>query len=404
MQHHDNPCGKNTPHKSTHCKRLGIAPLFAFFSLLAFLLLSLGAPAYAANVVNLDMFVGEVRSLTHKPVDRVAVGAGSVLRAKVIEGAELLVIAEAEGSSYLKLWYKDGKRATFNIRVSERDPEQRVLLKDMIRIKVQMIEFRKSAASELGINWDKAANGPTYALAGDAVSSTLFRPAGDLFPGAGVGNLPFEVEPFSTYFGISTGITSQINFMKVRGDAVTIAEPTLTCVNGGSAKFLSGGEIPFSSVNANGQANTLFKEYGIKLDIYPRAGKDGNIYTEIVSELSQPDLGLIDSNGVPALLTRRTESQMNVRDGQTIVISGLLDVESGKNKSSIPGLGDIPLLGAVFTNYDYQHDLRELVLFVTPEVIKPDAFGRSAREVKLYNDSRAEVRKVAKKLKYSIME
>lgn len=371
---------------------------------LVILLLSIGAPALAVDVVNIDMFVGEVRSVSRKPVDRVAVGAGSVVRAKIVDSSELLLIAESKGSSYLKLWYKDGRRATYNIRVSEQDPEQRVALEDMIRIKVQMIEFRKSAASELGINWNKAASGPTYALAGDAVSSTLFRPPGDPVLGAGANPLPFEVEPFSTYFGISTGITSQINFMKARGDAITIAEPTLTCVNGGNAKFLSGGEIPFSTVNANGQSNVQFKQYGIKLDIFPRASQDGNIYTEIVSELSQPDLSIIGTDGVPALLSRRTESQMNVRDGQTIVISGLLNVESARNKASIPGLGDIPLLGALFSNYDYQNDLTELVLFVTPEIVTPEEIGRTARQVKMYNDSRKTVRKVARKLKYSIME
>ncbi len=372
--------------------------------ILVILMIGLCLPAQAAETINIDMFVGEVRSLGTKPINRIAVGAGKILRADVVSGGELLVIAEGKGSSYLKLWYEDDTRADYNIRVSEQDPEQRVAMQDMIRIKVQMIEFRKSAASRLGINWDKIASGPTFALAGDATGSTLFRPTADSILGTGANSLPFEVKPFSTYFGISSGIASQINFMAAKGDAVTIAEPTLTCVNGGSAKFLSGGEIPYSTVNANGQVNVEFKEYGIKLDIYPRASQDGNIYTEIISELSQPDPSLIAANGIPALLSRKTESQMNVRDGQTIVISGLLSTESGKTKSSIPGLGDIPLLGALFSNYDYQHDLSELVIFVTPEIVKPKTLGGNAHQVQMHGDSRERLRKIANKLKYSIME
>lgn len=370
----------------------------------AILMFSVCLPLQAAEVVNIDMFVGEVRSLGNQPVSRIAVGAGKVLRADVVSGGELLVIAEGKGSSYLKLWYEDGTHADYNVRVSEQDPEQRVALKDMIRIKVQMIEFRKSAASRLGIDWAKVASGPTFAVAGDLTGNTLFRPAGDSILGAGANSLPLEVKPFSTYFGISTGIASQINFMASKGDAVTIAEPTLACVNGGSAKFLSGGEIPYSTVNANGQTSVEFKEYGIKLDIYPRASEDGNIYTEIVSELSQPDPSLVSATGIPALLSRKTESQMNVRDGQTVVISGLLSSESGKTKSSIPGLGDIPILGALFSNRDYQHDLSELVIFVTPEIVKPEELGGTAQQKILHDNSRSQLRKVAKKLKYSIME
>lgn len=354
------------------------------------------------RVVNLDMFVGEVKSLGDKEIKRIAVGAGKVLSAKVVKGGELLLIAEDKGSSSLKLWYKDGAKANYNIRVLAQDPEQRVVLKDMIRIKVRMIEFRKKRQSELGIDWASQASGPTFALLGDFKSNSHFRPPGSNLAGQG-NNLPLKVGPFATYFGISTGITSRINFLKDTGDAVTIAEPVLSSVNGGRATFLSGGEIPYSTVGANGQVNVEFKQYGVKLDIFPRANKQGDIYTQVVSELSQPDGALI-VGGIPALLTRRTDTQMNVRDGQTIVISGLLSAQSNKSNSAVPGLGRIPLLGRLFKSKGGEYDLRELVIFVTPEIVTAENIAGTAQEQKLLSNSHDQQRQMSEKLQYSMME
>ncbi len=354
----------------------------------------------AAEITNIDMFVGEVRSLGKKSVGRVAVGAGSVLRAEVVSGGELLVIAEGKGSSFLNLWYSDGSKATYNVRVTEHDPQQRVQMQDMIRIKVQLVEVRKSASRNLGIDWGNLAPGPTYGVVGDFNTNNLFRG----FPGLGDGtNFPLNVEPFSSYFGISTGVASTLNFLSTRGDAMTVAEPTLTCVNGGSAKFLAGGEIPYTTVSANGQVNVEFKEYGVKLDIFPRASKEGNIYTRLKTEISEPDLS-IEVLGAPALRSRKTESQLNVRDGETIVISGLLSSESTNDTDAVPGLGAIPVLGRLFSSEEIESNIRELVVFVTPEVVTAESIAGTQAHSALYQDSRERLQKLGKKLKYSIME
>lgn len=356
----------------------------------------------AEKVIKMDMFVGQVKSLGSKEVKRVAIGAGKVIRAEVVSGDELLVIAEGQGSSYLKLWYKDGSSADYNFRVSEKDPDHRVIMQDMIRIKVRMIEFRKSRQTDLGINWSDSAAGPTFATLGDFKSNDFFRPANDSILNVN-SNIPLKVDPFSTYFGISTGITSRINFMKTTGDATTIAEPVLSSVNGGSAKFISGGEIPYSTVSANGQVNVEFKEYGIKLDIYPRANDAGDIYTQILAEISQPDSSFV-ANGAPALLTRRTESQMNVRDGQTIVISGLLSLESDAANDAVPGLSRLPVLGTMFKSKKGRHDLRELVIFVTPTLVRAEDIGGDARQKALLKKSRQTLRAASEQLQYSVME
>ena len=123
---------------------------------------------------------------------------------------------------------------------------------------VKMVEIRKSALEDLGINWSRQINGPAATIAGDFVSSGLFRSNSD----AGVANLPLAVQPFAAHFGLVSSISSQINILASQGDAVTLAEPVLNCVDGGTASFLAGGEVPYPVTGSNGQTSVEFKKYG----------------------------------------------------------------------------------------------------------------------------------------------
>ena len=323
-------------------------------------------PAVQAVVSrNVDMFVGQVQVLDRVAVKRVAVGNGKIVRAEVLATGELLVIAQTPGSSSIRLWHQDESQTDYNVRVTENDPETRFHMEKMVRMKVKMIEFRKSALGKLGIDWSDGANGPGFAIAGDAVGNALFRPAAE-----GFADLPNTVKPFSTYFGIASNITSRINFLSTNGDAVTLAEPVLSCANGGNAKFLAGGEVPYPTVDANGNTIVDFKEYGIKLDISPQIDSAGNVRTLIDTEISQLDPA-VSVQGAPGLLTRRAQTQVNVRSGETIVISGLLTAESSKDIDQLPGLGNLPILGSLFKSKNVRNSVSELVIFVTPEVIDP---------------------------------
>lgn len=362
-------------------------------------LLFITTSAFATD--NIDMFVGEVKVLGTYQVDRVAVGNGQLLRAEVLDSGELLVIAQSVGSSSLRLWKKDGLQVDFNVRISENDPEKRVRMDSMIRMNVKMVEFRKSALGKLGISWDnQGVNGPAFSTVGDFLSTSLFRSPNN----SGISEtLPLAVKPFETHFGIATSITSRINYMATNGDAVTLAEPVLTCVNGGSAKFLAGGEIPYSAIGLQGQVSILFKEYGVKLNVSPLADSNGNIYTKILTEVSQidPATTVLD---VPGLITRRTETEMNVKEGNTIVISGLLNVESSKDIDKVAGLGDLPILGNLFKSTDYRNQLSELVVFVTPEVHEPRSIDLTQRDKRVLEDREQRLRDVEKRLEYSILD
>jgi len=339
-----------------------------------------------------DMFVGEVRVLGEVDVTRVAIGNGAIVRAEVLATGELLVIAQAAGSTSLRLWNTNGSQDDFNIRVSESDPETRVRMERMVKMRVRLVEFRKSALGRLGIDWSDGAAGPGFAAAGDAIGNNLFRPATE-----GFDSLPNSVAPFSTYFGIASNITSRINFLASNGDAVTLAEPVLSAMNGGTASFLAGGEVPYPTVNSNGGTTVEFKEYGIKLKVTPRIDSAGNVRAGIETEISQLDPA-VSVQGAPGLLTRRAQTEINVRSGETIVISGLLSSEHSKDIDRIPGLGRLPVIGSLFRSRNTRNAVTELVVFVTPEVVEPESMALGEREKRIEMESTARFAKARDQL------
>jgi len=313
-----------------------------------------------------DMFTGEARVFGKVDVERVAVGNGDVLRAEVLANGDLLAIALTAGSSSLHLWHKDGSRSDFNTRVSAEDPELRVKLEKSIRMRVKMIEFRRSELKRLGINWGDSIEGPVFATAGDLITNSLFRPDSGVLGG----NLPLAVQPFNAYLGLTAQLTSRINFLVANGDAEMLAEPVLSSINGGSAKFLAGGEVPYPTIGANGQTNIEFREYGIRLEISPIADQNGTIQASILTEVSSIDPAVTVMEA-PGLLTRRTQTQISVLAGDTIVIGGLLQSETGKDVDSLPGLGKLPILGKLFRSDNLRNNVSELVIFITPEIVDP---------------------------------
>ncbi len=340
----------------------------------------------AVETDNIDMFAGQVKVFGQVNVNRVAIGNGDIVRAEVLKSGELLVIGQAAGSTSLRLWHADKTQSDFNIRVSENDPETRVRMETMVRMRVRMIEFRKSALGKLGVDWSDSAAGPGFAIAGDAIGNNFFRPAAEGIDAV----LPNTVNPFQTYFGIASNITSRINFLASTGDATTLAEPVLSTTSGGSASFLAGGEVPYPSIGANGQTSVQFKEYGIKLNISPIVDPMGNVRTIVETEISQLDPA-VSVQGAPGLLTRKAQTQVNVRSGETIVISGLLSSESSKDIDKLPGLGNLPVIGQLFRAQNARNTVSELVIFVTPEIIQPQGNTLSAREQTVFDAAELKV-------------
>jgi pilus assembly protein CpaC len=168
-----------------------------------------------------------------------------------------------------------------------------------------------------------------------------------------------------------------IQALETDGTIKTLASPNLVAVNGESAKFLSGGEIPIPIAQGGtngGSITILFKEFGVKLDFTPTVIDSGIINLKVQPEVSTPDYSkavLVSGILVPAFQTRRVNTVVELRDGQSLVIGGLTNTDVRKTQRKIPLLGDIPVLGALFKNVRETVDENELVVLVSPHIIRP---------------------------------
>jgi pilus assembly protein CpaC len=240
----------------------------------------------------------------------------------------------------------------------------------MISMDVRVVEFPTKALKEIGLKWGAVGGvavggvwGPIHHNSGAAeISSVVGGPI------VGVGGLPLQIPSgINVRSIINLGFNAQLNFMEQNGSAVILARPVLSTRSGTKASFLAGGEIPYTVSNLTG-TTVEFKSYGIKLDIEPKVDQNGVIRAKILSEVSDIDPSISTASG-PALRIRKTESEFNVRQGNTIVLSGLLKRDRNVTVDKIPFLGDMPILGALFRSKRFQDDQTELVIFVTPTAV-----------------------------------
>lgn len=152
---------------------------------------------------------------------------------------------------------------------------------------------------------------------------------------------------------------------------MVLAQPQLLARSGSTADFLAGGEVPYSTTDANGSTNTAFKPYGVSLRITPRVERNGVVRARIEVEVSSVDHALSVENG-PALKTRRAATEFNARSGQTLVLAGFLSRDDARNVDSVPGLGGLPLIGGLFRSVKTQRNDTELAVFVTPVIVAAD--------------------------------
>src|SRR5690606_26614244 len=253
----------------------------------------------------------------------------------------------------------------------------------MIAMDVRMVEIKRSALENIGVRWDPSANGPSFGIVGDIHRGSAFDPGG---AAAGVGlETGSGVAPFSALFGIATSIRSMINLLEQSGDAVVLAEPRLSCRSGATARFVAGGELPIPQAGNLGAIDVQFKEYGVKFDISPVAGSDGLIRAKVATEISSIDFD-VQVKDVPGLLKRRAETEVSLREGETLIIAGLLRQDAAGHVDKVPGLGDVPVLGALFRSRMYREQQTDLVVFVTPRFIEDPELEANARRQEL--DSR----------------
>ncbi len=368
----------------------------------------------------ISLYMGEVRVMKIGEVDRVAVGNGKILSTSITKKGQLIILAEKKGETLIHIWGKKGWERDLTIQISASNPltaatEIKSLLRDvsgisvrsvggrtvidgdvgpadaaklkmiqkyypniimlaretkasfhdrMIHMKLQITDFSTSALEEVGINWQTSIPGPAWGAVATPGPTFPIDANGTSAPTALLG------KTFG-FFGIITAMTSRINLLVSNGDALILASPTLTARSGGEAEFLAGGEVPLITSSQNGQTIT-FKEYGIKLKIKPVADDKGNITARVETELSSPDPS-VALNGVPGFISRKAQADLSMKDGQTIVISGLLSSTLSKDTTKVKYLSSIPLIGALFKNTKTRDKKTELVIFVTPTIFEADS-------------------------------
>lgn len=360
------------------------------------LLLCFSLPGMAQSLpAEVSLSVGETVVLA-ADVRRAALGSGKVVSLATPERGQLLLFGEAPGQTSVELWLRDGTRQRIRIEVRERDltrrlAEVRELLggggvgarisgrfivleasrasaeersraaevaalfpgevldfvgnadwESMVEMHVRLVEVRRDQLRRLGLRWDSEAQGAV-------VTATA---------GGGNGGLSLR-----TAFASELG--SRIDLLQQQGLAYTLAEPTLSCRSGGTARFISGGEIPIPVTDGLGSTNVEYKEYGVILEVRPRADRSGAVYAEVEVELSQVD-SAIRVGDYPGFLKRRTSTAMNAQDGETIAIAGLVTQERSRDRSAVPGLGSMPVAGALFRSKRRLQRETELVVLITP--------------------------------------
>ncbi len=232
-------------------------------------------------------------------------------------------------------------------------------IKRMILSEVQFVEIRRDSKDRYGIRYPTDISGTAGA---NFTFAKDFMPSGPLDIGS------------SYRIGLSSGMA--IGFQNNDGYGRLLAQPKLVCASGEKAEFISGGEVPIPLIT-NNQFTVEYKPYGVILKLRPTADRSGNIQTEVEAEVSEIDLSVAVSIGgsasVPGFRKRAVKTNVTVRHGETIVLSGVFSHDEQKQVSKLPGLGHIPIIGELFKNRAFDSTKRELVIFVTPRIVNPDS-------------------------------
>ena len=168
-----------------------------------------------------------------------------------------------------------------------------------------------------------------------------------------------------------------VNALEQKGIARSLAEPNLVALSGDTASFLAGGEYPIPVAGQLGQITVDYKKYGIGLAFTPTVLSRGLINMKIEPEVSQIDtdpshsVSIVGGISIPALTVRRASTTIELRDGQSFVIGGLLQTNNKNNIDQLPWLGSVPVLGALFSSKHYQKNKTDLVIIVTPHIVRP---------------------------------
>jgi pilus assembly protein CpaC len=238
-----------------------------------------------------------------------------------------------------------------------------------VLLEVRVVEANRNAQRALGIRWSGRGNG----TGGVTISS-------------GSPTLADGKAPFGTLVAqiLGGGIRADIlvQALEEKGLGRRLAEPNLIALSGEKASFLAGGEIPIPVAENDGRITLTYKEYGVRLNFTPIVLDNGLINLKLEPEVSQVDettafrTGLIS---IPAFITRRANTTIEVRDGQSFAMAGLLQSIHRKSQDQLPWLGQLPIIGTLFRSSAFEEEETDLVIIVTPHLVRPAKPGQPLR-------------------------
>jgi pilus assembly protein CpaC len=276
-----------------------------------------------------------------------------------------------------------------NVEVPKSEPQ--------IMLKVRFAAVDRSKARSLGINLFNLGQGnwiggistgqfapPTISSGGGSSSSS-----GGVSSGGTTATISDNLNLFAYIPGLNSG--ASIKALETNGVVEVLAEPNIVAINGQEASFLAGGEYPYPMVqgtSAGGAAavTIMFKQYGVRLNFIPTITPRGTIRLQVAPEVSSLDFSnaiQISGFNVPAISTRKVKTEVELNDGATFVIGGLIDNRESETFEKIPFIGDIPILGKFFQSKVKNRTNTELMVLVTPEIVAPLEAGSKLPDVKM---------------------
>src|ERR1017187_8022284 len=260
-----------------------------------------------------------------------------------------------------------GKGSVNLLRVEVPPVEQQILLR------VRFCNVDRTASLDLGVSFATGAFNQSTAIGTGQFTGPTVDTSGTVSLSDMLSVLLFRKD---------LNLAASIKALEAKNLLESLAEPNLLAINGKEASFLSGGEFPFPMIQPGLGGNTVtitFREFGIRIHFLPRITPRGTIQLQVPPEVSSLDFGnavIFAGTTIPAMSTRRIQTEVELECGQSFVIAGLLDNSLTETISKIPGLANIPLLGKLFTSRGVKRNNSELLVIVTPEVVRPVPVGQ----------------------------
>lgn len=366
----------------------------------------------------LHLLTGSQREIRlGKPLERIAIGNPDIADALLLKGRgaanSLLIIAKKPGAASVMVWTQGGAAITYNVQVDAGapipgDPSVEVqgdtaVVSGQPKDVYALARARRAGGAATGAEKPKGGNViDTTALGVPGTvqvdvrvvefSKTVLKQVGfSLNSGFKFGTTTGGISsggsgsPVSAAFNLLANwshswahwnLGATLGLMESNGLARVLAEPSLVALSGQSANFLAGGEIPIPVPQALGTTTIEYKPFGIGLTVSPTILSENRIALKVAPEASDLDFSRgITLNGatVPAIVTRRADTTVELGDGESFIIGGLVSRSTQSNLNKVPFLGDLPVIGTFFKQLNYSQDERELVIIVTPHLVRPMA-------------------------------